>query len=291
MKKENKNCLKLAIQKVGRLTEETLNFLRSSGLKFESYQTKLFSRCLNFPLEILYVRDDDIANYVSEGVVDLGIIGQNLLYELRPELKKLLNLRYGFCSLIVAVPKEKDIRSINELRNLEIATSYPNSTRKFFQDRKIPIKIVKISGSVEVAPLLGVSQAVADLVSTGSTLVLNDLKVISKIYDSEAVLVVNKKSLENLEKKTLISNLLTRFKGVLSAGNYKYVMFNTDKETLSKLEKIIPVTQFSATSTVNNKNLLVQLVLKEDFLWEMSIKIKQLGISNMVILPIEKIVS
>src|SRR5204863_171308 len=152
----NKNLI-LAVQKNGRLTEETLNFLRSSGLEFESSKQRLFSSCRNFPLEILYLRDDDIPDYVASRTVDLGILGQNILNEERPKVKKLLNLRYGFCSLIVAVPKESEIRNINELKGKTIATSYPKSTKKFFQKNNIPVDVVSISGSVEITPALGVS--------------------------------------------------------------------------------------------------------------------------------------
>ena len=217
--------LKLAIQKEGRLTEETLEFLRKSGLEFESYKQRLFSVCRNFPLEILYVRDDDIPDYVASRTVDLGILGQNILNEERPKVKKLLNLRYGFCSLMVAVPKDSEVKGISDLKGKTIATSYPESAKKFFKENNIPIEVVKISGSVEIAPALGVAQAIVDLTSTGSTLALNDLRMLTKIYESESVLVANEKSLLN-GRKTLVEKLLTRFKGVLSAKDYKYVMMN-----------------------------------------------------------------
>ena len=195
------NKLKLAIQKNGRLTEETVSFLRSSGLEFESYQQRLFSTCRNFPLEIVYVRDDDISDYVESGAVDLGVVGQNLINEIRPNVKKLLNLRYGFCSLSLAVPKESTIKSVKELENKTIATSYPSSTEYFFKKQNIKVNIIKIKGSVEITPILGIASAIVDLVSTGSTLALNDLRIIEKLYDSEAVLLANPLSLKK-EKKT-----------------------------------------------------------------------------------------
>src|SRR5258708_23042347 len=136
----NKN-LKLVIQKEGRLTEETLEFLRKSGLEFESYKQRLFSVCRNFPLEILYVRDDDIPDYVASGTVDLGILGQNILHEERPKVKKLLNLRYGFCSLIIAVPKESTIKDITDLKDKIIATSYPSSAKNFFKKNDISVEV------------------------------------------------------------------------------------------------------------------------------------------------------
>ncbi len=285
----NKN-LKLAIQKQGRLTEETLDFLRKAGFEFESYKQRLFSSCRNFPLEILYVRDDDIPDYVASGTVDLGILGQNILNEERPKVKKLLNLRYGFCSLIVAVPKESEIKDIKELTRKKIATSYPESTKKFFQKNNIPVEVIKISGSVEITPALGVSQAIVDLTSSGSTLALNDLKILEKVYDSESVLVANEQTLVN-GKKALLEKLLTRFKGVLSAKDYKYVMMNTPEDVLPKIKKIIPgLKSPTISSLANNGWLSVQTVIKEDVFWETIEKLKQAGASGIIVLPIEKMI-
>ncbi len=285
----NKN-LKLAIQKQGRLTDETLEFLRRSGLEFESYKQRLFSSCRNFPLEILYVRDDDIPNYVASGTVDLGILGQNLLNEERPKVKKLLNLRYGFCSLTLAVPKESEIKDISELKGKTIATSYPESTKKFFKENNIPVEIVSISGSVEITPALGVAQAIVDLTSTGSTLALNDLRAITKIYDSEAVLIANEEALKN-GKKDLLEKLITRFKGVLSEKDYKYVMMNAPEDMLPKIKKIIPGLKSPTISPLANKGWLsVQTVIKEDVFWETIEKLKQVGASGIIVLPIEKMI-
>lgn len=282
--------LKLAIQKEGRLTEETLEFLRKSGLEFESYKQRLFSVCRNFPLEILYVRDDDIPDYVASGTVDLGILGQNILNEERPKVKKLLNLRYGFCSLIVAAPKDSDIKDIADLKGKTIATSYPESTKKFFKENNISVEVVRISGSVEITPALGVAQAVVDLISTGSTLALNDLRILTKIYDSEAVLVANKKSLQN-GRKVLIDKLLTRFKGVLSAKDYKYVMMNAPEELLPKIRRIVPglksptVVPLAKTGWIS-----VQTVIKEEVFWETIERLKSIGVQGIIVLPIEKII-
>lgn len=209
----NKN-LKLAIQKEGRLTEETLEFLRRSGLEFESYKQRLFSLCRNFPLEILFVRNNDIPGYVASNVVDLGILGQNMLNEKKPKVKKLLNLRYGFCSLVLAVPKKSNITKLSDLEGKTIATTYPKSTKIFFKRNSVSVKVTCISGSVEIAPSLGIAQAIVDLTSTGRTLAANDLRILTKIYDSESVLVVNKQSLLN-GRKILLEKLLTRFEKVI----------------------------------------------------------------------------
>ena len=205
----NTKNLKLAIQKEGRLTEDTLGFLRKSGLEFESYKQKLYAKCRNFPLEILYVRDDDIPDYVASGTVDLGILGQNILNEERPKVKKLLNLRFGFCSLVLAVPKESTAQNAVDLKNKTVATTYPQSTKYFFKQSKIPIKVVRISGSVEITPTLGVSQGIVDLISTRSTLALNDLRLLTKLYDSEAVFISNTDTIKDQNKMLLLNSLMT----------------------------------------------------------------------------------
>ncbi len=283
--------LKLAMQKDGRLTDETFALLKNAGLEFESYQRRLFSTCRNFPLEILYLRDDDIPDYVERGVVDLGIIGQNNLYEKRPGVKKLLNLRFGFCSLIVAVPKESEIIDISGLKNKKIATSFPNSTINFFNKSNIKVDVVQIKGSVEVAPILGVADAIADLISTGSTLALNDLKVLTKIYDSEAVLIANNKAFLN-GKKDLLRKLIIRIKGVLSAKNYKYIMMNAPENNLSKILKIVPGLKSPTVAPLaKNGWISIQTVIKEDIFWETIEKLKKVGASGIIVLPIEKIIT
>jgi len=287
----NNGNLKLAIQKNGRLTEETVKFLQSAGLEFESYKQRLFSTCRNFPLEIIYVRDDDIPDYVESGAVDLGIVGQNLINEFRPNAKKLLNLSYGFCSLSLAVEKESTIQTVKDLENKTIATSYPNSTKYYFNKQKIKVNIVKISGSLEITPILGIASAIADLVSTGSTLALNDLRIIEKLYDSEAVLLANPSSLNNPRKKLVIDKLLIRFKGVLSARNYKYVMMNAPEKILSKIKKTIPGLKSPTISPLATDGWIsIQSVIKEDVFWETIEKLKNLGASGILVLPIEKLI-
>lgn len=287
-----KGNLKLAMQKDGRLTDETFAFLKSAGLEFESYQRRLFSTCRNFPLEILYVRDDDIGDYVSSGSVDLGILGQNLLFEQRPKVKKLLNLRFGFCSLVVAVPKESKVDNIKELKNMKIATTYPKSAKIFFDKNKIQVEIVIINGSVEITPVLGIADAIVELTSTGSTLALNDLRILDKIFDSEAVFIANDKALMNKNKKILIKKLIARFTGVLSARKYKYVMVNAPKNILQKLKKIIPGLKSPTISTLAKEGWIsVQSVIKEDVFWETIEKLKKVGASGIIVLPIEKIIT
>ena len=290
MEKLNNNNLKIAIQKDGRLTTETLDFLRKAGFEFESSKQKLFSICRNFPIEIIYVRYDDIPKYVSSGTVDLGIIGQNFLNEEQPEVKKLLNLRYGFCSLAVAVPKESTITTLSDLCNATIASSYPNSTKAFFKQKNIPVNVITINGSVEIIPALGVADAIADLVSTGSTLALNDLRILETIYESEAILIANKQSITN-GRKVLLEKFMTRLNGVLAAKAYKYVMMNAPRTILSEIKKVIPGLKSPTVSPLATDGWIsIQTVIKEDIFWETIEKIKQLGATGIIVLPIEKII-
>ena len=283
--------LKLAIQKNGRLTEETISFLKQAGLEFESSNQRLYSYCKNFPLKIIYARDNDIGGYTAGDAVDLGIIGQNLLYEKISNVKKLLNLRFGFCTLIIAVPKESRIKTIFDLKKMKIATSYPVSTENFFGKNNIKVNIIKISGSVESAPALGIADAIVDLISTGSTLAINDLKVIGEIYESEAVLIANPKTLLDEKKKKLIDKLLRRFTAVLSARSNKYILTNAPEKILPKLKKIIPGLKSPTVSPLAIPDWIsIQTIIKEDVFWDVVDRLIKLGVQDIVVLPVEKLI-
>lgn len=216
MKKLNNINLKLAVQKNGRLTQETINLLYEAGLEFDVYKQSLFSSCRNFPLDILYLRDDDIPNYVERGAVDLGVVGQNILYESNKRVTNIIGLNFGFCSLSIAIPEESNIKKIEQLKDARIVTSYPNATKEYFKKKNIPVNIIAVSGSVEIAPALGLADAIVDLVTTGRTLALNDLRIIEKIYDSQAILIAGSKNNLSEEKQILMQKLIDRFKKVLS---------------------------------------------------------------------------
>ena len=216
MNKLNITNLKLAVQKNGRLTNETMNLLYEAGFEFDVYKQGLFSSCRNFPLDILYLRDDDIPSYVESGVVDLGIVGQNILCEVNKSVKSIIGLNFGFCSLSIAIPEESNIKKIKQLNNAKIATSYPNSTKEYFKKKNILVNIITVSGSVEITPALGMADGIVDLVSTGRTLALNNLIVIEKIYDSQAMLIVGNKNNLQPKKQILMQQLINRFKKVLS---------------------------------------------------------------------------
>lgn len=285
----NTNTLKLAVQKNGRLTEETLAFLRAAGLEFESYNRKLRTTCRNFPLEILYVRDDDIPMFVSTGAADLGILGQNVLNEERPNVKKLLNLRYGFCTLTLSVPKESPVRTINDLAGKIIATTYPRSAKQYFDSCGVPITTVTLKGSVEIAPALGLADAIVDLASTGSTLTLNDLRALSTIYRSEAVLIANGQSVRCTATLQSLGQLITRFKSVLSAENNRYVVMNAPSASVPKLRKLIPTV--TSSDTQQNGYVRTQGVVNRDAFWSILNRLNALGITDICLLPVENIIA
>lgn len=291
MIKAKENYIKLAIQKSGRLSEDSLHLLHSSGLEFESYKRKLFVTCRNFPLEILYVRDDDIPDLISSGFADIGIIGENVFLERKNDAKKILEFNFGFCSLAIAVPKESNIKTLDDLRGKTIATSYVSITKKFFAQNKIPIKIVEITGAVEITPAVGIASAIVDIVSTGSTLATNDLKVFKRILESKAILIANKKSIHNALKRDLMEKLMMRFKGVMSATNYKYIMMNAPENKLEEIKKLIPGLKSPTISPLADKGWIsIQTVIQEEVFWQTIEKLKQIGAQGIIVLPLEKMI-
>ena len=289
MKKLNNEYLKLAIQKNGRLTESTVSLLRSAGLEFENYQQKLFSSCRNFPLNIVYLRDDDIPDYVASGAVDLGIVGENIIYEQNSDVITKIKLNFGFCSLCLAVPKESTVQSVQELVGGKIATSYPKSTKKYLKNKGVNVGITEINGSVEIAPSLQMADAIVDLVSSGSTLALNDLRVVEKVFNSQAVLIENKNIVK--EKSDLIQKLFIRLNGVLSAQSYKYVMMNAPESILKSIKTIVPGLKSPTISKLATKVLIsIQTVIREDIFWETIERLKNAGATGIIVLPIEKLI-
>jgi ATP phosphoribosyltransferase len=283
--------LRLAIQKEGRLTDDTLALLRSIGLEFESFRRKLFSNCRNFPLALLHTRDDDIPEYVSAGTVDLGIVGRNLLHEEGAVVEELLPLGFGYCSLVVAVPKESPITHVEQLAGAKIATSYPRSAQRFFDEQRVPVEIITISGSVEVAPLLGLSSAIVDLTATGSSLVLNDLRPIYTILESEAVLAAHPAVLADAGKKAQIDRLLLRIKGVLAAKRYRYVMMNAPRAALDQIYHIVPGLKMPTVVPLSDPEwVAVHTAVSEDVFWEVIEALREAGASEILVSPIEKLV-
>jgi ATP phosphoribosyltransferase len=288
-KLKDKN-LKLAIQKDGRLTEETMKILDSAGFEFESYHRKLFATCRNFPMEILFVRDDDIPDYVQTGVADLGIVGQNLIEEESATVTEILKLGFGFCHLTLAVPKESSYMELKDLDKKRVATSYPNTTKNYFKKNGFEVDVIKISGAVELTPSLGVADAIVDITATGSTMVLNDLRPVADVLDSEAVLVANPNVLNN-GKRVLIDQLVTRFRGVIAAKHFKYIMMNAPQSSLEQIKEIASgLNSPTVMPLAKDGWIAIHAVVEENQFWDIAEKLKKLGAEGILVTPIEKLI-
>ena len=282
--------LRLAIQKSGRLTDATLALLRNIGLDFESYGQRLISHCENFPLSILYSRDDDIPGLVARGTVDLGIVGRNLLYEEDHAVEELLPLGYGQCSLVVAVLRESDYTDPRQLNDLRIATSYPASVRRYFEGLGGAPEIVRLKGSVEVAPALGSADAIADLSATGSSLILNDLRPIATILKSEAVLIANPASLAETQRREAIDRLLLRVRAVQAARRYKYVMMNAPTEALPAIRRELPGLKAPTIIPLDHEGFVaVHAAIREDIFWESVERLRAAGATEILVSSLEKL--
>lgn len=282
--------LRLAVQRSGRLTEDTLGLLHSIGLDFESYGQRLFSHCRNFPLSILYGRDDDIPGYVGLGTVDLGVVGQNLIHEEEAQVTELLPLGFGYCSLILAVLRDSPYQASTELLQKRIATSYPNSARRYFAKLGGVPEIMTISGSVEVAPSLGLADAIVELTATGSTLILNDLRPIETILESQAVLVANPKSVADPEKKANVDRLLMRLNAVRAAKRYKYLMMNAPESALPAIRAVVPGLKAPTVVPLADPGwVAVHTAIEEEQFWESIEKLRAAGATEILVSSLEKL--
>lgn len=291
MKKVKVN-LRIAIQKKGRLTPETIELLKSAGLEFDAYAERLYATCDNFPLEILFVRDDDIPNYVQEGTADLGIVGKNEVIEHKVKVNELLNLKFGSCKLTVAVPKDSSIHKLEQLAHKKIATSYPNSTKSFFHSLGVPVEIIVINGSVELTPAIGVADAITDLSASGYSLRVNELRPIADIYETQAVMIANHKSLKNHEKSVQIDLLLRRLNSVLLAKRYKYIMMNLPKESLEKIRDLTPGLRSPTVIPLANPDwVAVHSVIHEDVFWDVIEELKKVGAEGILVSQIENLIA
>ncbi len=282
--------LRLAIQRSGRLTEDSLDLLRHIGLSFESYGQRLFSRCRNFPLSILYARDDDIPDYVGLGTVDLGIVGRNLIHEQDIGVVELQPLGFGYCSLVVAVLRESGITSPTDLLCAKIATSYPGSARRFFKSLGGTPEIITISGSVEVAPALGMADAIVELTATGSSLQLNDLRPIHTILESEAVLVANVDAMDDPERRENIERLLLRVRAVHAANRFKYVMMNAPADRLPEIREIVPGLKAPTIVPLADPGwVAVHTAIEEEVFWEKIEQLRAAGAREILVSSLDKL--
>ena len=289
--KLNGNNIKIAIQKEGRLTEGSLALLKATGLVFATSKSQLYSSCENFPLDILFVRDDDIPEYVRDGVCDMGIVGLDVVKECDIELGSLAPLSFGASRLVIAAPKESAITKGKELTGKRIATSYPRILSKFLKGKKITARIVTLSGSVELACSLGVADAICDLVSTGSTLKTHELVPLVTVFQSEAVLVGRNRPVLKVEKRVIFEQFKKRCEAVLKAERAKYIMLNAPKEKVEAIARIIPGVKSPTVIPLAKRGwVAMHSVISEDIFWQTIDKLKSLGAQGILVLPIEKII-
>jgi ATP phosphoribosyltransferase len=279
--------LKIAIQKSGRLNEKSVEILKNCGLSFENYKSSLISTVSNFPLEILFLRDDDIPEYVQDGIADLGIVGENVITESGAQVSFLQKLAFGKCTLKIAVPNNSDITEISELEGKAIATSYPVILEKFLRENNVNAQVRTISGSVEIGPGLGLSDAICDIVSTGGTLKSNGLKPFAEVMKSEAVLIGR----EGAEFEPEVLELLQRVRSVLRAKETKYVVLNVAKTNLEKVVALLPGVKSPTVVPLFDEGwvALHSVIAEQDF-WEKINALKAAGAEGIVVMPMEKII-
>jgi ATP phosphoribosyltransferase len=278
--------LKIAIQKSGRLNEKSVELLRNSGFQFDNYKSSLISTVSNFPLEILFLRDDDIPEYVQDGIADLGIVGLNIIEETEMAVDHLIPLGFGKCSLKIAVPNHSPFTRLEDLNGKSIATSYPRTLHKFLVQENLSCEIRTISGSVEISTNLGLSDAICDLVSSGGTLKSNGLIPFSTILQSEAILIGYPK----IEKK-LLGEILVRVKSVLKARETKYVVLNAEEKNLEAITQWLPGVKSPSILPLAEKGwFAIHTVIPETDFWEIINNLKSAGAQGIVVMPIEKII-
>jgi len=279
--------LKIAIQKSGRLNEKSVQLLKNCGLDFENYKSSLITTVNNFNLEILFLRDDDIPGYVAQGIADLGIVGENVIDESQEKVIYLQRLGFGRCTLKIGIPKDSDIKDLQDLQGKAIATTYPNILQEFLAEHNLSAEIQQISGSVEIAPGLGLSDAICDIVSTGGTLKSNGLKPFADVRRSEAILIGR----EGLAENPILCELLQRVQSVLRAKETKYVVLNVEKNNLPQITALLPGVKSPTVVPLAEEGwVAVHTVIPEDDFWDKINKLKAAGAQGIVVMPIEKII-
>jgi ATP phosphoribosyltransferase len=283
--------LRLALQKKGRLTDKSLELLRLCGMDIETYSERLVVTASNFPLDILFLRDDDIPEYVQDGVADVGIVGEDVIYEKQIPSKVLEKLGFGRCSLMMAYPENKELKELSDIEGKTIATTYPKILKDFLKSQNLNAKIIELSGSVEIAPSLGVADLICDIVSTGNTLMMNKLKKSFKVFDSEAVLISASSVLKDSKKNEYLTDIRRRIRSVMTARSSKYLMMNIPKNSLERIIEIIPSLKSPTVLHLAEQNMLaVHAVIPSDSFWKIIDGLKAAGASGVLLLPIENLI-
>jgi ATP phosphoribosyltransferase len=281
--------LRVAIQKSGRLSERSLSLLNEAGISLNNGSRKLRSLAGTFPLEVIYLRDDDIPEYVQDGVADIGIVGENEYAEKACDVDLIERLGYAKCRLSIAVPKSDPYEGIQDLNGKQIATSYPVILNNYLQEHGVHAEIHVLSGSVELAPSIGMADAIFDIVSSGSTLISNGLREVEVVMQSEAVVIAS----PNLDAgvRDILDNLIFRIRSVLAAINNKYILLNAPNENLEKIIAILPgIKSPTVTPLANPGWSSVHSVLSEEAFWDSIDRLRELGAQGILVIPIEKMI-
>jgi len=289
-KESSDALLRIAVQKSGRLSEQSLELIRNCGIDYSAGSRVLKARADNFPIEFLFLRDDDIPEYVHDGIVDAGIVGLNEKDEKGFDVDIIRDLGFSKCRLSIAVPQGTRYAGVESLQNKEIATSYPGILQKCLDKQGVTAHVHELSGSVEIAPTIGLADAIFDIVSTGSTLISNGLKEVDTLYTSSAVLIARRGlAEEDREKQQLLDRLVIRIDAVLRAKNFKYILFNLPNEHLSQVSSIIPGMKSPTVTPLYQEGWSsVQTVVKEDDFWEVLEALQGLGAQGLLVTSIEK---
>ncbi len=281
--------LKIAVQKSGRLYEGSMKLLKECGIEISNGNNQLRVIAANFPVEVFFLRDDDIPEYVQDAVADIGFVGENVVRESNKEAEVIEKLSFGKCRLSLAVPKSGPLQTIEDLNGKRIATSYPFILSKYLNEKNISASIHEISGSVEIAPRIGLADAICDLVSSGSTLFTNELKEIETLLFSEAVLISNKKL--STEKRIILESLLFRIRSVKKAKNNKYVLLNAPDDKLKEICSLLPGMKSPTILPLAELGWSsVHSVINENDFWNVIEKLKTAGAQGILIIPIEKMI-
>jgi ATP phosphoribosyltransferase len=281
--------LKIAIQKSGRLSENSKRLLEECGIKFSNGISVLKTTARNFPVELLFLRDDDIPQYVEQQVADIGILGENMVFEKNKDVTVIEQLGFAQCRLSLAIPKEEKYEGLNYFMNKRIATSYPFILTGFLKENNITAEIEEISGSVEIAPGIGLANAICDIVSSGSTLLTNGLHEVETILKSQAVIIGNKNL--NPEKQKILASLLFRIRAVKNAKENKYILLNAPESAIGRICKILPGMKSPTIVPLVEKGWVsLHSVVKEDEFWERIDQLKAEGAEGILVIPIEKMI-
>lgn len=298
---KEKDRLAVAVQKSGRLNEKSLALLAQCGLTFDAvkWKEKLILRCADFPVDLMMVRDDDIPEYVASGICEMGIVGQNVLEERRAsgapgdaEVEVVRELGFGRCRLSLAVPSASVYEGPRSLDGKRVATSYPGLLGAFLEDQAVRAEVIQLNGSVEIAPSLHIADAVCDLVSTGSTLHSNGLREVQTVFESQAVLIGTRKPLSGAVAEAK-RKALVRVDGVRAAARSKYIMMNAPRAALPAIQKVIPGMEEPSIMPLgtSGERIAIHAVSREDVFWDTMEKLKAVGASSILVLPIEKIIA